>query len=312
MLIDSCLFWISLDQSSLLSPSGTYIHWADVPRALSGLGWTVQLSLSPCTIPFTCSNISTSHQCCGEGKHHLPWPAGSNLPHAAQGAASLLYFSVLLAHDPWSCSTWCAPRAPDLFLQSCFPVAVAPSLHRCYEVIPSQDWALSFGAQEFIKLLLTYFSYSLSWFIWMKHKHLVYHSFCLLFCSLQTFRRCSLSHYHVINCNVKQYWSQYLLAGYSTSDWPAAGNLSACSSLPFELSLCFLVHLTLHWSNQCSFLIFPFLVVFQYFGLCFLLLVFSGCESVFLVAPISIYICWGGSMRIFFFWVDSPRSLSIS
>lgn len=86
--------------------------------------------LSPGAIPCTCFNISTSHQCCGEGKHHFPWPAENNLPHAAQAAASLLYFSgVLLAHNPWSWSTWCPPRAPDLFLQSYFPVAIAPKLH---------------------------------------------------------------------------------------------------------------------------------------------------------------------------------------
>lgn len=139
--------------------------------------WAEQswLSLSPCAVHFTCSNISTSHQCCVEGKHHLPWPAGNNLPHAAQAAAILLYFrGVLLAYSPWSCPTWCSPRAPDLFLQSCFPVEIAPSLNWCMRLFLPRTEHFPL---DFIKLSLTHLS-SLSRFIWMKRKHLLYHPSC--------------------------------------------------------------------------------------------------------------------------------------
>lgn len=177
--IDSCLFWISLEgQSSLLSLSGTYIQWADVPRALSSLGWTVpDVFVSSCSSLHLLQYFHITLVLWG-GKTLLPWTCrGQSLscsPGCCQpslfqwciaGSQSLIMLKVVSVQSPRS------------FLQSYLPVAIAPSLHWCMRLFLPRTEHFSL---DFIKLLLTCIS-SLSRFIWMKYKHPLYHPSFLLY-----------------------------------------------------------------------------------------------------------------------------------
>ena len=83
------------------------------------------------------------HQCWLDGKVHLPWPAGSTVPNAAQGTISLLcHKGTLLAHGRLG-----VHQEP----QVCF-CSVAPQLGGTYHILvhgivppQGQDFALPFA-----------------------------------------------------------------------------------------------------------------------------------------------------------------------
>lgn len=190
-LVCSGSVWVSLPYCLL--QVFTYIKSISLEPFLL---WAGQSQLSVFSVPHTCSSMSMLYL---HGEHHTRASTPNVSPVLRRGKASppltcwgqpsscsperchsLYQNDILLAHGPWSCSiNIVSTRSPNLFLQSCFPAPIAPSLHWCMGLFLPKCRTLHIPL-DFMKFLLTYFS-SLLRFIWVAWKHLVNYPSCLFY-----------------------------------------------------------------------------------------------------------------------------------